>query len=59
VWAIAETVTMRLSLVVITHVMNQSRGHWLLYDALVITINLIVAMEFQPNSLVDGSETCD
>jgi len=24
-----------------------------------ITINLIVAIEFQPNSFVDGNETCD
>jgi hypothetical protein len=39
--------------------LNQSKGHWLLFDALVITINLISAMEFQPNPSVDGSETCD
>jgi hypothetical protein len=39
--------------------LNQSKGHWLLFDALVTTINLISAMEFQPNPYVDGSETCD
>ncbi len=39
--------------------LNQSRGHWLLFDALVTTINLILAMEFQPNPSIDGSETCD
>jgi hypothetical protein len=30
-----------------------------LFDALVIIINLILAMEFQANLFVDGSETCD
>jgi hypothetical protein len=40
-------------------VLNQSRGHQLLYDVLMITVNLIVAIEFQPDSLVDGNETCD
>lgn len=39
--------------------LNQSKGHWLLSNALLIIINLIVAMESQPNSFVDGSETCD
>ncbi len=39
-------------------VMNQSKGHWLLSDALAIAINLIVAMEFEIDPL-DGSETFD
>jgi hypothetical protein len=39
--------------------LNQSRGHWLLFDALATTINLILAMEFQPKPFVDGSEACD
>jgi hypothetical protein len=30
-----------------------------LFDALVTTINSILAMEFQVNPSVDGSETCD
>jgi hypothetical protein len=42
-----------------TCMLNQSRGHWLLFDALATIINLILAMEFQPNPFVDGSETCD
>ncbi len=58
-WAIAETILMCLNLVVIACVLNQSRGHWLLFDVLVIEINVIMAMESQLNSLVDGSETCD
>jgi len=48
-----------LNLMVTTCVLNQSKGHWLLFDVSMITINLIVAMEFQPNSFIDGSETCD
>jgi hypothetical protein len=39
--------------------LNKSKGHWLLLDSLVTTINLISVMEFQPNPFVDGSETCD
>jgi len=31
----------------------------LLFDALVTTINSILAMEFQPNPSIDGNETCD
>ncbi len=58
-WAIVETIIVCLNLVVITCVLNQSRGHWILFDVLVIEINVIMAMESQPNSLVDGSETCD
>jgi hypothetical protein len=58
-WAIAKVVTMCLNVVVISCVLNQSRAHWLLFDALVTTINLIMAMEFQQDPFVDGSETCD
>jgi len=59
VWAIAQTIFTCLNLVVIACVLNQSRGHWLLFDVLMTKINVVVAMESQPNSLVDGSETCD
>jgi len=38
---------------------NQLKGHWLLFDALVTTINSILAMEFQPNPSIDVNETCD
>ncbi len=58
-WAIVEAMTICLNLVVSTCVLNQSKGHWLLFDALVTIINLILAMEFQPNPFVDGNETCD
>jgi hypothetical protein len=42
----------------ITCVMNQSKGHWLLSDALAIIINLIMVMEYEANPF-DGSETFD
>jgi hypothetical protein len=45
-WAIAKVVTTCLNMVVIAYVLNQSKGHWLLFDALVIVINLIVAWNF-------------
>jgi len=38
--------------------MNQSKGHWLLSDALAIIINLIMVMESEANPF-DGSETFD
>ncbi len=57
--AIAKTITMCLNPEVTACVLNKSKGQWLLFDALVIEINVIVAMESQVNSFVDGSETCD
>jgi len=59
VWAIVEVIITCLNLVVSTCVLNQCRRHWLLFDPLVSTINSILAMEFQPNPCVDGSETFD
>jgi len=59
VWAIAKIILACLNLVVIICVLNQSRGHWLLFDILMIKINVIVTMESQPNSVVNGNETCD
>jgi hypothetical protein len=50
---------MSLNPMMIACVANQSRGHELLSNVLVIAINLIVAMKFQLDSLVDGSESCD
>jgi len=44
---------------VTTCVLNQSKDHWLLSNVLVTVINLIVAIESQPDSFVDGNETCD
>jgi len=35
-------------------VMNQSKGHWLLFDALSIAINLIVALESKLDLLAKG-----
>jgi hypothetical protein len=54
-WAITETITHCLNLVVTTCAMNQSRGLWLLSYSLVIIINLLVAMDFETNPF-DGNE---
>lgn len=45
VWAVTKVVTSCLNYIVSTCVMNHSRGHWLLSDALTIIITLIVNME--------------
>jgi hypothetical protein len=45
VWAIIEVITSPLNHVVSTYVMNQSRGHWVLSNALIITITLTMEME--------------
>jgi hypothetical protein len=59
VWTIVEVVTTCLNFVVSPYVLNQSKGYYLMFDALVTTINLILAMEFQPNPFANGGETCD
>jgi hypothetical protein len=46
-WVIAEAITSTLNLIVFACVMNQSRGHWLLLDALTITITFTMEMEAQ------------
>ncbi len=56
-WVVYEAITHCLNLVVMACVLNQSRGHWLLLNALTIVINLIVVMESKANPLVDGNET--
>lgn len=59
-WAIVEIVTTCLIMVVTTYVLNQSKGHWLLFDALMIVINLIMAMEFHLDpKFANGNETRD
>jgi hypothetical protein len=45
VCAIAKVIASTLNLIVSTYVMNQSRGHWLLSNALTITITFIMEME--------------
>ncbi len=46
-WVIAKAITSTLNLVLSTYVMNHSRGHWLLLDALTTTITLTMEMEAQ------------
>ncbi len=57
-WAIVKVVIMCLNVVVISCVLSQFRAHWLLFDALVTIINLIM-VEFQQDPFANGSETCD
>jgi hypothetical protein len=54
VWAIVENIITYLNHVVSACVMNQSKGHWLLFDALNTIINLTMALEFEPNPLLMG-----
>jgi hypothetical protein len=56
VWAFAKTIhaCLNRSLVMNACVMNQSKGHWLLFDALSIAINLIVALESKLDLLAKG-----
>ncbi len=59
VWVIVKILIHFLNPIVTTCVMNQSKGDWLLLDALATIINLIVVMEFEANPLVDANETFD
>ncbi len=47
VWVIHEVITSTLNHIVLTYVMNQnqSKGHWLFLDVLIITIAIITEME--------------
>jgi hypothetical protein len=56
VWVVVEVVTFCLNPIVSTCVMNQSRGHWLLSNALTIVIALIVNMETTLLPLFGGLE---
>jgi hypothetical protein len=44
-WAITKIVTFALNPIISTCVLNQSKGHWLLLNVLIIAITLIVNME--------------
>ena len=46
-WAVAEAISSTLSLVVSACVLNQSRGYWLLSDALASTISTSVKFEME------------
>ncbi len=59
VLAIAEAITSILNHVVFACVMNQSRGHWLLSDALTLTITFTMEMEAQLLELSVGLEIFD
>ncbi len=56
---IVKTITTCLNLVVNACVMNQSKGHSLLYDSLNIEINLNMRLESKSHPFVYGGETFD
>jgi hypothetical protein len=45
VWATTKKITNVLNLVINAYVMSQSRGHWLLFNALTKAIALTINME--------------
>jgi hypothetical protein len=58
VWVVAKVITSTLNNVV-TCVMNQSHGHWLLLNALTIAITLIVNLQTKMAKMfqvLDGTE---
>ncbi len=56
VHAIIEVVIQGLNFMVTTCVMNYSKGHQLLSNALVSIINLIIDMKYKLNPFFDGNE---
>ncbi len=56
VQAIVEAIISCMNLVVGAHVMNQTRGNWLLSNALTTNVNISVSMEAQVVGLGDKSE---
>jgi hypothetical protein len=59
VWVITEAITFTLNLVVFVCAMNQSKGHWLLSNALTISITLTMEMEAQLLEISIGLEIFD
>jgi len=57
VWAIVEVITTCLDHVVNACMMNQFKSHWSLFNASSNIIDLIMALECEPNSLANGVET--
>jgi hypothetical protein len=45
VWVLIKAIISFLNHVVLACVMNQSRGHWLLFDALIITLPMNMEVE--------------
>jgi hypothetical protein len=55
-WGVAKVITSILNLVVSAYVMNQSNGHWLLWNALTKTITFTMEMEIALLQLFNGLE---
>jgi hypothetical protein len=59
VWVIAEAFTFFLNCVVIACVMNQSQGHWQLFDVLNTCINLKLTLEVEVGHAIDVLNVLD
>jgi ABC-type transporter MlaC component len=62
VWAIVKVLTSCLNPVVMTYVMNQSCGHWLLCNVLFFAITLIIKLQSELVEMVqisNGIEVLD
>lgn len=59
VWGIVEAIITYLYPLMGACIMNQFKGHWLLFDSFNNIINLIMELEFESNPLVDGDEAFD
>jgi hypothetical protein len=59
IWAIIKTIISCMNPIVSACVMNQSRRHWLLSNALTTTINISRNMEAEVMGLGDGFKILD
>jgi len=58
-WVVANAIISYLNLIMITCMMNQSRGHWLLSNALTTIVNISFSMEVEVMGLGDRFEIID
>ncbi len=56
VWVVAKAIISYLNFIMITCMMNQSRGHWLLSNALTIIVNISFKVEVEAMGLGDRFE---
>lgn len=58
-WVVVNAITSYLNLIMITCMMNQSRGHWLLSNALITIVKISFSMEVEGMGLGDRFEIID
>ncbi len=59
VWVVTKAITSYLNLIMITCMMNQSRGHRLLSNVFTIIVNISFSMEVETMGLGDRFEIID